>query len=141
MEYRRFWDLSRRDVQASTRNSQWERNSLLSGSRGAEAIFHQQSRHMGIGLHFIRTRCPQTSLLRGDWVVMEYSLSQAKLDIPDFSSAYTEYSKCVLAVLIRTMLQVDETSRPSAISIVEALSISNGYGRVWISGCKHEHGN
>jgi serine/threonine protein kinase len=77
----------------------------------------------------------------GDWGVMAYaySSSNANLDLPEFSSAYTEQSKCVLAALLRAMLQVDENSRPSAKSIVEALSASIDNGRVWLSGCKHGH--
>jgi serine/threonine protein kinase len=76
-----------------------------------------------------------------DWAIMAYSSSTANLDPASFSSAYTEQSKCVLAALIRVMLQVEKTSRPSAKSIVAALSASNENGRVWISGCKHEHNN
>jgi serine/threonine protein kinase len=76
-----------------------------------------------------------------DFVILQYSLSLAKLDLPEFSDAYTEQSKCVLATLIRAMLQVDETIRPSAKSILEALSVSNKSGQVWISGCKHGHNN
>jgi len=79
------------------------------------------------------------SAFRDDFDVQQYSSSPNSLSNPNFSNAYTEQSKCILNLLIRAMLQVDETSRPSAKNIVDAFDVSSENGRVWIYGTAHRN--
>jgi serine/threonine protein kinase len=52
----------------------------------------------------------------GDFSVLQYSSFSTEFELPDFPSAYSRKSKCILGQLINSTLEVDETRRPSAKS-------------------------